>query len=136
MKITIRNLDEWGACDRRDGERFSDARLKRILRGRTSLALEEVFRLHLLDEDKIWIATRPGVMTRAQTRRWLELVVIRAVRTHALRCGTASVEAAWEVAEEAARGAAARAASVEAAWEERRRQMADLRGVLKKTMNG
>ena len=68
MKITIKKLDEWEACDREDGERYSDANLKRLFKGKKSLTLREVLRKRIPDKDKIWIATRPGVLTKKQTK--------------------------------------------------------------------
>lgn len=128
-KITIKNLNKWGACDREDGERYSDANLEKIFRGRKSLTIKEVLRLRIPDADKVWVATRPGVMTRDQASAWLDLVITRAVRTHALRCGTESVEEwarRWLSGEDRTT-AAAEAARVA----EGKKQVADLRKVLK-----
>jgi hypothetical protein len=66
---------------------------------------------------------RPGVLTEEQTTAWLDVLVTRAVRSHALRCGVPTVEewaARWLSGEDrTARAAAAAAwAAAEATWAE------------------
>ena len=37
MKITVQDLDRWGACDRGDGERYNDENLQEYFKGRDSI---------------------------------------------------------------------------------------------------
>jgi len=154
MNVTIKKLDKWGACRRKDGERYSDENLKRLFAGKRSLSPMEALAKRIPVEDKIWLG--PWMMTEKQTRAWLDLIVTRAVKNHALHCGIAEVEtwavkwlagedrseqagrAAWaasaaaEAAEAAARAAAWAWAAAEAAQAtERKRQIRDLRKILK-----
>ena len=74
----------WKNRMRADGKRYSDANLKKLFHGKKSLTLTECLRKRIPARDKIWLATRLGVLTKKQTSAWLDLVVTRAVKTHAL----------------------------------------------------
>lgn len=91
-KITIENLDKWGACDRAKGKKYSNANLGIFFRNKKSLTLAEILYLKIPDTDKIWAATRAGVMTQKQTDAWLEKIVARSINHHVLNCGITSVE--------------------------------------------
>ena len=115
--ITIQKLDEWGACAREDGERYSDANLKRLFRGRESLTPLEVERMRsVLVEDRIWVLLRPEVLGD-RFQPVVYAIADRAVRRHCLTCNIPAVEewaVNWLSGENRSYGAAAWAA--EAAW--------------------
>ena len=92
MKITITQLDKWEACERKPGERYSDERLAKLFAGRRSLTLAEVLSLRIPPEDKVWIATREGVLTPEQLKEFGNRTADRVVRRHCLHCGTPAVE--------------------------------------------
>ena len=118
-KITYEDLERWGACDRDEGKRYSRAVLDSRYGAGWSLALREV-----LEDDRIpavdraWVATRREVLSEEQTAAWLDIVVTRVVRKHALRCGVPAVEewaARWLSGENRSLDAA-RAVVAAAAW--------------------
>jgi hypothetical protein len=117
MMITYEDLERWGACGRKDGERYSREALDARLGAGWSLTLVEVLRMDWVPaEDREWVAVQDGVLTEEQATAWHDVVVTRAVRTHALQCGVPAVErwaAAWLSGEDrsAARAEAARAAA-------------------------
>ena len=123
MKITTKLLDEWGACDRAEGERYSNANLKRLFRGRKSLTPLEVSRLRSVSaEDRIWVLLRPEVLGE-RFMPVVNAIADRAVRRHCLKCGIPAVEQwakVWLSGEDrsyAATASAAWAASAaSAAW--------------------
>lgn len=131
--ITIADLDRWGACGR--DHRYSDRRLKRLLRGRPGWTPMDVARSRSVPyKDRVWVLLREEVLGKAGLRRVVEMIVTRTVRTHALHCGIAEVEqwawnwlsgedrsllaaeAAAEVSFAAEAAAAAAAAEEELAW--------------------
>lgn len=120
-RITYNDLERWGACSRGDGDRYSRAALDARLSAGWSLSLVEALSLEWVPAaDRIWIATRPDVLTEEQRTAWLDVVVTRAVRAHALTCGVPAVErwaARWLSGEDrSARAAAAAWAARAAAW--------------------
>jgi hypothetical protein len=136
MMITYEDLERWGACGRKDGERYSREALDARLGAGWSLTLVEVLRMDWVPaEDREWVAVQDGVLTEEQATAWHDVVVTRAVRTHALQCGVPAVErwaAAWLSGEDRSAARAARAAEWAEAWAaaERERQVRDLLGVL------
>jgi hypothetical protein len=56
--ITIKDIDNWGACCREDDERYNDTRLKKLLRGRKGLTVDEVLRMRIPPEDRLWVVLR------------------------------------------------------------------------------
>ena len=125
--ITIKDLDKWGSCSRGDGERYSDDRLHKLLRGRKGWTPADVSRMRSVpSEDRIWVLLRPEVLGRDGLLRVVDAIADRAVRRHALHCGVGSVEAwarrwlsgedrteaaAWAVADASPADASARAAA-------------------------
>jgi len=70
--ITIKNLDKWGACCRDPGEPYNDKRLKRLFKGRKSIPTLEVLNMkNIPPEDRVWVMTRSGVLTKRQRDQWL-----------------------------------------------------------------
>jgi hypothetical protein len=71
----------------------------------------------LTHEDAVWVATRKGFLNPTIQKQWIEIIVSRAVREHALHCGVKGVEAwaeKWLSGED--RTADAAQAAREAAW--------------------
>lgn len=61
--ITIAKLDEWDACYRGEWEKYSDRRLKRMLRGRPGWTPLQVARSRSVSvEDRVWVLLRPEVL--------------------------------------------------------------------------
>lgn len=125
MRITIEKLRKWEACCSAPGQRYDDANLRRLFRGKPSLSLVEVLRKRSVPyEDRVWVATRPGAMTKRQIQAFCNCTADRAVRRHALHCGVEAAKAgparAWAVM------MAAREAAAGAAWAARRQQVRDL----------
>ena len=103
--------------------KYTQERITELWAGRERLTLLEVLDLPILAEDIVWVICRKNALTPEQQAEWLECIVTRAIRNHALNCGILTVEA-WarnwlngsdrSLAEAAAAAAAAWAA--EAAW--------------------
>lgn len=92
--ITPSDLDRWGACDRRPGERYGDARLRRLLHGRPGWTPLEVSLLRSVPpEDRVWVLLRPEVLGAETCARLAHRWADRAVRQYARRCGVPAVEA-------------------------------------------
>jgi hypothetical protein len=146
VKITLEDLDRWGACERKDGQKHSDAALRLLFPAGAATPLQVVQCRKLPKEDRIWVLLRAEVLG-AQLPAVVKAIVDPCVKKHCLKCGVPAVESwargwlsgtdrhsraageAWAEAGEAvawvaaawaaaARAAAARAASAvaSAAW--------------------
>jgi hypothetical protein len=72
--ITVEDLDRWGACKRKWGERYSDENLEKILDGRPGLTALEVLRLiDVPAEDRVWVVARPEVLGQSTYRLFMNL---------------------------------------------------------------
>ena len=91
-KITIADLDRWGACDRGDGEKYSDANLKKLMKGKSSIDIIDVLYLRILPEDILWVVLREELLPKGVLRELAHKFAKRAVRKHCLKCGIAEVE--------------------------------------------
>jgi hypothetical protein len=67
-------------------------RVEALFGGRKSVSLLEALDADVPPEDLVWLATTPWVLTPLQRDAWLSVIVGRAVRQHALRCGIPTVE--------------------------------------------
>lgn len=112
---------------------YSRERIKRLAGGRERLTLLEILDLNISDQDKVWVCARQNEY-RAE---WIERVVTRAVKSHALRCGVPVVEqwaARWLSGEDRSYAAAYAAAYASyAAYDaaaEWARQVQDMRDVI------
>lgn len=118
-RITIEDLDEWDACDRGDGERYSNEALAKLLDGRPGWTLLEMAdEERVLVKDRVWVLLRPEVLGEALPGV-VETIVERAVRRHALHCSVLDVERwarRWLNGEDRTRAAAKSAATAKAAW--------------------
>lgn len=56
--ITINNIDNWGACDRADGKRYSDENILKLTSGRSKIKPLSVFDLNISEFDKLWLLLR------------------------------------------------------------------------------
>lgn len=111
-RITVDQIMSWSPC-----LRYPRERVEELWMGRPILGLLDILSLDIPASDRIWVATRRGVLTREQRKAWLDRVVTRAVKTHALHCGVLAVEswaAKWLSGEDRSEAAAraAEAASV------------------------
>ena len=121
---------------------YTQERITELWAGRERLTLLEVLDLPIPAKDIVWVICRKNALTPEQQAEWLERIVTRAIRNHALNCGILTVEAwarnwlngsdrsraeaeaaAWAAEAEAAR-AAAWAAEAEAARAEAARAAA------------
>ena len=95
-------------------------RIEDLWSGRERLSLRDILRLDIPASDRIWVVCRPGAMTDEQRAAWLERIVTRSVKDHALNCGILTVEAwarNWLNGSDRSRAEAARAAAeTEASW--------------------
>ena len=124
MKITI-TLEQIIAL--KPCERYvenGNALLLRLAAGRTECELSEILRRADIPVlDRIWLATRDGVLPPAVRQEWTEGIVTRAVRVHALGTSIDAWAQKWlsgedrsaALAEEAALAARAEAEAAEAA---------------------
>lgn len=76
--ITVERVLAW-----KPRAEYGKAELKRLI-GR-GLTLEQLLRKPIPAADRLWVATRPGVLTPEQCKKWLDIIVNRAVQTHNLR---------------------------------------------------
>lgn len=91
-KITVKDLDEWEACHRGDGERYSDANLKKLIKGKTSISIIEVLNLRIPPEDKLWVVLRPEIIPEKILYKLGYIFAKRVVKKYCLKCGIAKVE--------------------------------------------
>jgi len=128
--ITLKDLDNWGACNRGEGEIYSDENLKKLLGKKKGLKPIEIAEMEIIPlKDRIWVLLRRDVLGDAMPLI-LKDIVAPCVEKHCLRCGVKEVEewarkwldgedraedAAWAAARAAGAAAAARAAEA-AAW--------------------
>jgi hypothetical protein len=88
---------------------YSRAEVEAVFNGRESLTLAEILAADIPPEDRIWVLTRPGVMTPEQIKVFCDRTADRAVRNHCLNCGNKAVEewaAKWLSGEDRTAGAA------------------------------
>jgi hypothetical protein len=94
MTLTVDQIMSYSPC-----LTYPRSRVKALWAGRPSLTLLEILDLDIPAEDRVWVLTRPrflnrpGVLTEAQTKAFLDRVVTRAVTTHVLHCGIPAAEA-------------------------------------------
>jgi hypothetical protein len=123
VKITLNDLDRWGACDRQDGEKHSDAALRKLFPTGAATPLQVAKCNKLLPEDRVWVLLRTDVLG-ARLPAVVKAIVDFRVKRHCLYCGVPAVESwarIWLSGEDrslrAAREAAAAAwAAAAAAW--------------------
>lgn len=127
---------------------YSEDKIIKLFGGRDKLSLLDILDLDIPTEDKVWVLTRPGVLSDALFNEFAALTADRAVRQHCLSCGLPAVEA-WAVkwlngsdrsaeAAEAARVTAQAAYAAQAAYwaaeaaygAERQQQVADLKRLI------
>ena len=113
---------------------YSRSALLRLSKGRKGLTLLEILALRIPPDDKVWLMTRPGVLTAEQDQAWKVIVCTRAIKKYALQCGVASVESwAQDWLANRDRTPARAAEATEAAWAaETRQQILDLRKILER----
>ena len=109
-------------------EEYTQERITELWAGRERLSLLEILDLPILAKDIVWVICRRNALTPEQQAEWLECIVTRAIRNHALNCGIPTVEA-WaqnwlDGTDRSSTAAAAWAAwtavwASEAAWEAR-----------------
>ena len=144
MKIKTWTVDEMLA--ERPCADYTRARIEELWAGRERLSLLDILDFDIPDLDKIWACCR----NHPHRGAWLDVVVTRAVRTHAVGCGVPAVESWAQIwlggdrTAEAAEAAARASEAAEAAWAEaagaaaarasakaeRRQQIADMRKLL------
>jgi hypothetical protein len=81
--ITLKEIISWKPC--RDYTDNYNALLLRLAGGATEWPLLDILqRNDIPADDRVWVATRKGVLTDTQRTAWLDVVVTRAVTNHAL----------------------------------------------------
>jgi hypothetical protein len=73
--ITIAQIRSWNSCY----ERESPGTISRLAAGRIEFTLREILACAKNDRDRIWVVTRPGVLSESQRREWLARLVARAL---------------------------------------------------------
>jgi predicted nucleic acid-binding Zn-ribbon protein len=104
--LTVEQIMNFKPC-------YSRAEVEAVFNGRESLTLAEILAADIPPEDRIWVLTRPGVMTPEQVKTFCDKTADRAVRNHCLNCGIKAVEewaARWLSGEDRTAGAADSAA--------------------------
>jgi hypothetical protein len=61
-KITIGQLDKWGACKRANGEEYSDENLRVLFGGKDYITPLEVLDLKIPIKDKVWVLLRKDTL--------------------------------------------------------------------------
>ena len=74
-------------------EEYTQERITELWAGRERLTLLEVLDLPILAKDIVWVICLRNALTPEQQAEWLERIVTRAIRNHALNCGIPTVEA-------------------------------------------
>ena len=74
-----------------DADGYTRERLEGLFDGRDSMSTLDVCDLDIPPSDIVWVACRG--LGDQDRETWLELIVTRAVTSHALRCGIPDVEA-------------------------------------------
>jgi hypothetical protein len=118
--VTLDQIIAFRPC--RDYTDNKNALLLRLAGGATEWPLIDILqRNDIPADDRVWIATRHGVLTDTQYTAWLDVVVTRAVRNHALGTVIDGWARDWLSGEDrsaaSAVAASARAEAEAAAWE-------------------
>ena len=106
--ITVDDILGWNPCPR-----YTRKRLERLVGD--GVTLMEILRSHIETKNKIWIATRPGVLSSRTRERWLEIMCERAIRRVLGKSGIPEWEIwaeQWISGTDRSAGAASNAASV------------------------
>ena len=94
--ITVVTVEMITSCDpcykREDGEVDVD-RIRAIIGDGVSPS--EALELDIPAADRVWLLTRPGVLSPEQAATFSDRAVVRAVQTHALHCGRGENVRAW-----------------------------------------
>jgi hypothetical protein len=113
--ITLKEIISWHPCDRYTEN--DNALLLRLAGSETEWPLIDILRRSDIPAaDRVWIATRDGVLTDAQRAAWLDVVVTRAVTNHALGTVVNGWARRWLSGEDRS-AAAALAAEESVLWE-------------------
>jgi hypothetical protein len=64
-------------------------RVTALAQGREWTTREIIDRRDIPAGDRVWLACQPGAITLEQRKRWLEVIVTRAIKRHVLHCGVA-----------------------------------------------
>ena len=84
--LTVDSILALGPC-----KEYTRERITELLAGPNEWPVADVLRLETVPlEDRMWLVSR--ALDAQQLARWLELVITRAVTTHALHCGIPTVE--------------------------------------------
>jgi hypothetical protein len=86
--ITFADLDKWQSSFPELHDQLSSW----FCGDRPGMTILEIVDLPVDAHVKILVATRPDVLTLQQTVSWLEIILPRAVKSHALHCGIDTVE--------------------------------------------
>ena len=104
--ITVDDILGWNPCPR-----YTRKRLERLVGD--GVTLMEILRSHIETKNKIWIATRPGVLSSRTRERWLEIMCERAIRRVLGKSGIPTWEIwseQWLTGKDRSAGAASNAA--------------------------
>lgn len=96
--VTRGQLLEWNLCCRYESGCYCDENLDMLFKGEDLISWASVFELKIPAAGKIWLATRPGTLSLEIQKRFIDIVIGRAIRSHCLNCGVRNVEAwarAW-----------------------------------------
>ena len=121
--ITVDDILGWNPCPR-----YTRKRLERLVGD--GVTLMEILRSHIETKNKIWIATRPGVLSSRTRERWLEIMCERAIRRVLGKSGIPEWEIwaeQWISGKDRSAGAAAGAARSA----EQRQQVRNLLSIIK-----
>ncbi len=76
-----------------DSDGYTRERLEGLFDGRDSMSTLDVCDLDIPPEDIVWVGCCALALDDKQRETWLELIITRAVTSHALHCGIPNVEA-------------------------------------------
>jgi hypothetical protein len=83
--LTLDEIIGFAPCE--EYTKNDNALLLQLANGRTECTLIELLeREDIPPKDRVWLATRDGVLTREQATRFATTVARRAVQNHALHC--------------------------------------------------
>lgn len=71
---------------------YTEPHLAKLFDGRETITLADVLDMPIPDRDKVWFATKTGMLTQPQLIEFLNRIVSRAVTNHVLNCGIPELE--------------------------------------------
>ena len=74
MRLTINRVMSYKPC-------YKKEKIEALFAGRKIISLHDVAEMDIPYKDKVWLFTRPNVLSRKIKDKWLEIIITRAINT-------------------------------------------------------